>query len=325
LASAKFTVQPHDAAGSAARSTIAVHLRALLDQIAGAQRGEAEPVHQVRVAARRLRASVRLFAPYVSSLRPKVMDERLRWLGQQAGAVRDLDVLEQLMQTRAKKLDPQVAKDLEPLFEEIRLRRAKAAAALAKSLSSSRYKSLVARLSAPIAITHRGDAAFGAVAGDLFAPMLKSVLRAGDRMHEDPTSDELHRLRKRAKASRYALEMMLAIDQKDLRPMLKNLEDLQDMVGAHHDAVVAISWIRDFVGSRQLPATVAFACGALAEAFRRRQNKLKRRGLKEWQRFTRSDPDRIVKKALDHHPKEDSSDAAVHHAPRPRRRAHAQG
>lgn len=251
------------------------------------------------------------------------MDERLKWLGKQAGAVRDLDVLEQLLQKRAKKLDPLIGKDLEPLFEEVRLRRAQAAAALARSLSSSRYKSMIARLSAPIAITARGDAAFGAVAGDLFAPMLKSAMRAGDKMHEDPTPDDLHRLRKRAKAARYALEMMLAIDDKQLGPLLKELEDLQDMVGEHHDAVVAASWIREFAASRQLPVNVAFASGALAEAFYRRENKLKRRGLKEWQRFLKSDPNRLVKKALDQHPKENSSDDAVHHAPRPRRRAHA--
>ncbi len=252
------------------------------------------------------------------------MDERLKWLGKQAGAVRDLDVLEKLLQSRAKKLDPQVARDLEPMFEELRLRRAKAAADLARSLSSSRFKALVARLSGPIAITARGDAAFGAMAGDLFAPMLKSVIRAGQKMHEDPTPDDLHRLRKRAKASRYALETMLAIDEKQLGPMLKGLEDLQDLVGGYHDAVVAASWIKEFAGSRPLTTAVAFACGALAEAFRRREIKLKRRGIKEWRRFLKTDPDRIVKKALEKvQPKEVSSDDAVHHAPRPRRRAHA--
>ncbi len=249
------------------------------------------------------------------------MDERLKWLGKQAGAVRDLDVLEQVLHKRVKKLDPQIVKDLDPLFEEIHLRRSKAAADLARSLSSSRYKSMMARLSAPIAITARGDAAFGAMAGELFAPMLRSVMRAGEKMHEEPTPDDLHRLRKRAKASRYALEMMLAIDKKQLGPMLEGLEDLQDLVGGYHDAVVAVTWIREFAGSRQLPATVAFACGALAEAFRRSESKLKRRGIKEWHRFLKSDPDRIVKKALDQHPKGVSSDDAVHHAPRPRRRA----
>jgi len=305
---------------------IAVHLRALTAQIPDAQRGEPEPVHQVRVAARRLRAAVRLFAPYVSSIRPKVMDERLKWLGRQAGAVRDLDVLDAMLHERAKKLDPLIGKNLEPLFEEVRVRRAKAANDLARSLSSSRYKSLIARLSAPIAITHRGDAAFGAVAGDLFAPMLKSVIRAGDKMHGNPTPDDLHRLRKRAKASRYALEMMLAIDKKQLGAMLNGLEDLQDLVGDYHDAAVAAAWITEFAASRQMPAAVAFASGALAESFRRREAKLKRRGVKEWSRFVKTDPDRIVKKALEKaQPKGVSSDDAVHHAPRPRRRAYAQG
>jgi CHAD domain-containing protein len=340
LASTNFTVPPHDAAGSAARTTVAVYLRALIEQVAGAQRGETEAVHQVRVAARRLRAAVSLFAPYIASLRPKVMDERLKWLGNQAGVVRDLDVLDGLLHRRAKKLDPQLGKDLEPMFEEVRVRRAKAANDLARSLASNRYKALVARLSAPIAITHRGDAAFGAVAGNLFAPMLKSVLRAGGDMHKDPTPDELHRLRKRAKSSRYALEMMLAIDHKQLAPMLKGLEDLQDKVGAHHDAVVAAAWIKEFAGSRQLPAGVAFACGATAEAFRRRELKLKRRGIKQWNRFVKADPERAVKKALakvqppdgssqparlSSQPARGSSNDAVHHAPRARRRAHAQG
>jgi CHAD domain-containing protein len=326
LASSNFSVPPHDAAGSAARSTIAAHLRALTAQVPDAQRGELEPVHQIRVATRRLRTAVGLFAPYVSSIRPKVMDERLKWLGRQAGAVRDLDVLDVILHQHGKTLDPQISKDLEPLFEEVRLRRAKAANDLARSLSSSRYKSLIARLSAPIAITHRGDAAFGAVAGNLFEPMLKSVIRAGDKMHGTPTPDDLHRLRKRAKASRYALEMMLAIDKKQFGAMLKGLEDLQDLVGDYHDAIVAVAWIKEFAASRPTPSGVAFACGALAESFRRRAEKLKRRGLREWNRFLKSEPDRIVKKALEKaQPKGISPDDAVHHAPRPRRRADAQG
>jgi CHAD domain-containing protein len=324
LAAPNFSVQPHDATGSAARSAIAFHVRSLSAQVPAAQRGEAEPVHQVRVAARRLRSAVRLFAPYISAIRPKETDVRLQWLGAQAGAVRDLDVLEHLMQSGAKGLDQLIAKDLEPLFEEIRLRRRNAAETLAKSLASRRYKSLVARLSAPIAITTRGDAAFGSVAAELVAPMLKSLRRAGEKMHEEPTADDLHRLRKRAKGSRYALETMLAIDEKQLGGVLKGLEDLQDLVGSYHDAVVAVAWIKEFVTSRELPAHVVFACGALAEAIARSERKLKRRGIKEWNRFAKTDPDRVVKKALEKvQPKGVSSDDAVPDAPRPRRRAYA--
>ncbi len=137
------------------------------------------------------------------------------------------------------------------------------------ALASRRYKKLVARLSAPIAITTQGDAAFGSVAGELFAPMLKSMMRAGEKLPEDPSPDELHRLRKRAKGSRYALETMLAIDEQQLGEMLQSLEDLQDLVGEYHDAVVAVAWVKEFVAARELPASVAFACGALVHAIHR--------------------------------------------------------
>ncbi len=319
-----FTVQPHDATGSAARSAIAFHVRALIAQIPAAQRGEPEPIHQVRVGARRLRAAVTLFAPYISAIRPKATDAQLKWVGKQAGGVRDLDVMETLLQKRAKQLDQQLATKLETLFEEGRVRRAKAAQNLAKSLSSRRFKSLVARLSAPIAITSRADVAFGSVAAELFAPILTSTMRAGAKLHEVPSVDELHRLRKRAKRVRYALEMVRAIDDKHLGGVLGGLEDLQDLLGGYHDAVVAVEWIKEFVSSRTLPAEVAFACGALAQSVQRSERKLRRSGIKAWRRFLKDDSNRVVKKVLAKvQPKEVSSDDAVHHAPRPRRRAHA--
>ena len=322
MAATNFTVPPHDATGSAARSAIDFYFRALIAQVPAAQKGEPEPTHQVRVAARRLRAAVGLFAPYISAIRPKATDTQLQWVGQQAGAVRDLDVLEALMQKRAKKLDPQIASKLEPLFEEMRVRRAKAAQTLAKALSSRRFKSLAARLSGPIAITSRGDVAFGAVSADLFAPMLNSMMRAGTRMHEDPAVDELHRLRKRAKRLRYALEMVRAIDEKQVGGVLKSLEDLQDLLGGFHDAMVAVEWIKQFVTSRELPPEVAFACGALAQAIARSERKLRRTGLKAWHRFVKNQSNRTTRKVLQKvQPKGVSSDDAVHHAPRPRRRA----
>jgi CHAD domain-containing protein len=299
LADSNFIVPPHDATGSAARSAIAFHFRVLTAQVPAAMSGDTEPVHQVRVATRRLRAAIHLFAPYISAMKPKDIDERLKWIGGQAGAVRDLDVLAKTTQRRARKLDPLIAKDLDPLFEEIRASRKRAAASLAAALTSRRYKSLLARLSEPIAITAEGDVAFGAIAGELFAPMLKSTLRAGAKMHEAPTPEDLHRLRKRAKRARYALETMLGISEKQLRDLLDHLEKLQELLGRYHDAVVAVKWIKDFANSRELPLNVAFGCGALAESLQRRERKLKRRGLKEWRRFTQTEPERRVEKALE--------------------------
>ncbi len=319
MAGSNFIVPPHDATGSAARSAIAFLFRAFIDQIPAAQQGDVEAIHQARIATRRLRAAVRLFSPYISSIKPKNLDQRLKWISERAGTVRDLDVLEKLTAKQVRKLEPWIASDLAPLLEEIRSRRKKALDDLAASLASTRYKSLVARLSAPIAITAEGDAAFAAVAGQLLAPTLKAMLRAGEKMHEEPTPDDLHYLRKCAKWFRYTLEMMLGVGDEQLRGVLRRIEELQGLLGEYHDAAVAVEWVRTFANSPQVPLNVAFGCGALSESIKRREQKLKRRALKEWRRFARTDAERRVKKAFEKiQPKGASSDDALHHAPRTR-------
>jgi CHAD domain-containing protein len=317
---ARFIVSPHDAAGSAARSIIAFHFAALMEQVPRAEAGEAEPTHQVRVSTRRLRAVIRLFGPYVAALKPREIDRDLKWISNQAGKVRELDVIDALTHERARKLVPGLAQSLEPMWEQLRPERAQAVNQLAVSFKSQRYKTMVARLAAPIAITVQGDAAFASVAATLAAPIVRSMMRQGERLPDDPRAADLHRLRVRAKRCRYALETMTGLNQKRIEKALAQLQEIQDFLGRYHDAVVAASWIAGFVESRQLTAEVAFACGALAESIHRRRRKLKREGLELWQRFSRGDREQAVLDALRKlQPQRTSSDDAVHHAPRTRR------
>ena len=103
---ANFTVQPHDATGSAARSAIAFHVESLIAQVpARAARRAGTGASGARRGAPFALCGAVCSAPYISAIKPKETDDRLKWLGQQAGAVRDLDVLEKLLQKRAKKLD----------------------------------------------------------------------------------------------------------------------------------------------------------------------------------------------------------------------------
>ena len=326
MAGTNFVIPPHDAAGSAARSTIAFYFHSLSEQVAAAANSGVEPVHQVRVASRRLRAAVRLFSPYIQSIKPRDIEERLRWIGAQAGAVREFDTLEKLSRRMMKKLDPAMVKDLDPIWEEFKQGRQTAAENLAKALNSPRYKSLAHRLSGRIEITAEGDVAFASAAPKLISPMLKSAIRAGEKLSDDPAPEQLHELRKRSKNARYTLEMMMGLGGKTLRQILKHLEDLQEVLGDYHDAAVAVDWMKNFVGSRELPANVAFGCGALAESIQLRERKLKRRSLRAWHRFIRADPYRRVIKSLEKaQPKGGSSDEPIHNAARDRRGSHAQG
>ena len=189
--------------------------------------------------------------------------------------------------SRRAKLDPLMVKDLEPLFEEMRLRRAKAASDLARSLSSSRYKELVARLSAPIAITTQGDAAFGSVAGELVRADAEIGAARGREDAQGPD-------RRRAPSSAQARESLALCARrrcsqsmrKQLGAMLKELKICRTWWASYHDAVVAVAWIKEFVGSRaSFPPTSHSHAARWLRQFAASERKLKRRSLKEWSRL----------------------------------------
>jgi CHAD domain-containing protein len=316
----RFNISPLDAVGSAARRAIAFHYAALTHHAYGASAGETEPIHQVRVSTRRLRAVIRLFAPYLSAIKPREIDRELKWISSQAGKVREIDVIEDLARERAREVAAPLARSLDPLWEELRNRRQHLVDELTASLESRRFKTLCDRLGSPVPITVQGDAAFASAVCDLAAPIVKSMIRQGERLPEDPRPADLHKLRVRAKRCRYALETMTGLGDKRIENVLAKLEDIQDILGRYHDAVVASQWIAEFVRTREITPEIAFACGALAESIGRSERKLKRAGLDAWQRLRRRDPEQTVLKALrGATPEGNSSDDAVHHAPRTRR------
>lgn len=291
-------IVPHDAIGSAARKAIAFHLGSLLEQVEPAKAGEVEAIHQLRVATRRLRAALRLFARYLRAIKPRATSMQLRWLAGEAGRVRNLDIIEALARTRAQKLPAEIAGALDPIWQEVRAQRAKGAAQLAAALESARFKRLVKVLSATIPITPAADAPFSSIAAELVRPLLESMMKAGEKMENDPVPLKIHRLRVRAKRARYALETMREMDKAQIGAILDRLAEVQDVLGSYHDAVVAAQWIENLVRSSALAPETVFAAGALTELTRRRERKLARRALARWKDFTKPGRGRALMKRL---------------------------
>ena len=97
--------------------------------------GDAEALHQMRVALARLRATISFFSLMVADSQRKQIEAELKWLHGQLGAVRDLDVaigrLEAANQQRPHDHRPWKAK------------RAQAYRRLARALRSARYRRLI--------------------------------------------------------------------------------------------------------------------------------------------------------------------------------------
>ena len=94
-------LSPGETVADAARKAIAFGAESLLRNQTAAESGDAEPLHQLRVATRRLRASIELFSSVIYAAQLKVFRRDLPWMGAMAGGARECDVTSALIAARA--------------------------------------------------------------------------------------------------------------------------------------------------------------------------------------------------------------------------------
>jgi CHAD domain-containing protein len=221
-----------------------------------------EELHKARVATRRSRAIIKAMRP-VWGDRLDAVGEELRWLGRLLGAVRDLDVLIAHLRDERQSLDGDgpAADVIVGAFDHERW---KARADLAEALDSGRYRALIAAFGAAIrGLPDHDDDDLRPVADKA----LRKLRKAAKKLPDDPTDEELHAVRIRAKKARYTAELAGG-KRRDRRA--ERLKELQDVVGEHQDAVVAEQRLRSVAS-----AETAVVAGRLIE--RERERKAARR------------------------------------------------
>jgi CHAD domain-containing protein len=81
----------------------------------------------------------------------------------------------------------------------------------------------------------------------------RKALRKADRLLDQALADgsdaELHDARKAYKQARYAVEVFDEVGGQQAKKLIKALTDLQDVLGAHQDSVVAREILTDLAGS----------------------------------------------------------------------------
>jgi CHAD domain-containing protein len=232
-------------------------------------RDDIEDLHRFRVATRRSRAIIRATRPLLgATLAP--LGEELKWLAGVLGPARDLDVLLERLRAGARTLgadEPGAGLIIATLEEE----RERLHDAVLDALADERYFRLLDTFAASIASLPDLDAP-----GDLrplAAAELRKLAKAARKLPDEPTDEELHALRIRAKRARYAAELAeIGHGGKALSRYFIGVKRLQDVIGEHQDAVVAEAKLRDIARER-----TAIAAGRLIERERERRRERRRR------------------------------------------------
>jgi triphosphatase len=234
-----------------------------------------EELHDMRVATRRMRAAMKIFEKQLPVRAQRFRDE-FKWIAGALGEVRDLDVqLERLdgWISSASSEDREPLEALRAVFQE---RRKKACRSMLRRLDSRRYARLVESFGA---FLERGASRRAqpsrqpilAAAPDLVRKPYRKVRKLGDPLGEESSSEEYHELRKKGKRLRYALEFLSDIYGDPAKVLIKALKDLQDVLGDHQDAEVAVAHLRELAVSKgrrpKLSSETIFVMGGIAHRY----------------------------------------------------------
>ena len=213
-----------------------------------------EPLHQMRVAMRRLRTALRQFAPALE-LPEAVKDQRIARVARRLGLARDLDVLRAHLEGSVlPKLPAAERQQLEPVLRQLQRERQHTQSQVEKTLRSGSYLNLLAHLQrwqkAP-QFTALGHQPLRDWLTEWQAPELVTIFQhpGWAVLEPDGPVEDVHDLRKQCKHARYSLENLLSQTGPRCRGWAGRFRGLQDLLGELHDLEVLRRAIND-----QLPA-----------------------------------------------------------------------
>jgi CHAD domain-containing protein len=266
-------VGPQSPAGEVVRRAIADGMLRLVAHDAGTRAGDAESLHQMRVATRRLRSDLRTLGPLLEPAWTDELREELRWLGTALGTVRNLDVQLEDLRPLAADLQPEV----EPLFARLEERRTEAFTALMETLRGERYLGLLERIVAAYATPMLAPAAVEERAESLRSYVddaWRRVVRRAKPLAHDSPADDYHAVRIAAKRARYAAEAVRPglppSDADGATGFARQMARLQDLLGGMQDAYTAAMVIDEIAVKGRWRPKPALAAGRLIEREERR-------------------------------------------------------
>jgi len=269
-------VTPAATLGELAYRVLRKDAATMLNQEPGTRLGEdIEALHQMRVATRRMRAALDMFAD-VLPVRAGRLRAELGWLAGMLGEVRDLDIQLGRFDDWSEVMPPEQRQALDELAGLLSGQRVEARHRLLEALDSRRYERLVSGLVSmlqqgpsrrSLAVRAPAVTAMPALIGDRHAAAMKAARRA---KHSGIPSD-YHRLRIRCKRLRYSLEFGSGLYGGELKGFIRQMTRLQDVLGSMQDAEVASGRLQALALTEEgasLSRPTIFAMGWVAERYR---------------------------------------------------------
>jgi inorganic triphosphatase YgiF len=224
---------------------------------------DAEGLHQMRVALRRLRAAISVFSDMLRDDRIDTIKSELRWLAREFGPARDLDTLfiEVLKPLRKQHANELGFVSISKMFARKRLKSHRQAQ---ETVQSVRFRTLVldtaewveagpwSRSEDPLMRASR-EMPIEIYAANQLSRRRKKIRRRGTKIGKQ-SPEQLHRLRIQGKKARYAAEFFSSVYQgkksaKRSRNIISSLMQMQNCLGGINDVMTRKALCADIIAS----------------------------------------------------------------------------
>lgn len=229
-----------------------------------------EALHQMRVGMRRLRTAINGFAPALA-LPKSAQEQKVAKIARKLGELRDLDVLQETLQTQIALLPTEEQDILKKVLASLDKQRQKTLGKVQKTLKSSTYQKLKAAFKDWLEEPTYGELAevsLYEVLPDLLLPAISQFflhpawlvgVKLNDGEREIPAyldseqvrqlldthGDSVHSLRKQAKRVRYQMELFTDFYDDTYKSYLKDIKEIQSLLGEIQDSFVLAEFLSE--------------------------------------------------------------------------------
>jgi CHAD domain-containing protein len=274
---------PEPDAAASAGDVVLAYLRTQAEQLHRydplVRRAVPDAVHQMRVAARRVRSALQAFGRVIDRDSTRELTVELKWMAGELAGARDAEVMAKrcaamLADLPAELVLGPVAAAVTRSFER---RQADARQVTLTALDSDRYLALHDTIDALLADPPFTRAAARPGRRELPKSVARAYRRVESRMRDadsqpagEPRNLSLHETRKAAKRLRYATEAVKPTLGKPAKRMQRRLKKVQNLLGEHQDTVVSRPVLRQLAVQAHLDGGNGFTYGLMyaAEAAR---------------------------------------------------------
>jgi CHAD domain-containing protein len=272
---------------------------------------DAEFLHDFRVAVRRSRAAQREFKLALPVVELERFRTEFRWVQQVTGEARDMDVYVLDFDAMRALVPEAFRPDLEPLLGVLRSHRLAARREMVRALRSDRTHELWHEWpeflrgleSGSVAPGPAGSDPIGPLAAERIVKVYRRMVRMGKAIDAQSPPEALHELRKKGKELRYLLELFGAelYPRAIVKPMIRTLKQLQDVLGRHQDREVqaaTVRGLREEVSALPGGPAALMAMGLLVERIAEDQHAARAEFADRFATFASKSQRRIVKETF---------------------------